>query len=79
MSLMDPEDQEFGHKAAEDQEKVDELKREGQTEESFQTSRQGTNPGLAGKPMSLNQTNRAASSASERSSSAPPREAARRP
>ena len=25
MSLMDPEDQKFGHKAAEDQEKVDEL------------------------------------------------------
>ena len=28
MSLMDPEDQQFGHKAAEDQEKVDDLERQ---------------------------------------------------
>lgn len=35
MSLMDPEDQEFGRKAAQDQEKVDELERQGVSEEDL--------------------------------------------
>ena len=35
MSLMDPEDQKFGHKAAQDQEKVDELEREGVAEDEL--------------------------------------------
>jgi hypothetical protein len=35
MSLMDPEDQKFGHKAAHDQEKVDELERQGVSEEDL--------------------------------------------
>jgi hypothetical protein len=35
MSLMDPEDQEFGHKAAEDQEVVDALEERGLTEEDL--------------------------------------------
>lgn len=35
MTLMDPEDQEFGRKAAEDQEKVDELERQGVSEDEL--------------------------------------------
>ena len=35
MSLMDPEDQQFGHKAAEDQEEVDRLEEQGVTEEDL--------------------------------------------
>lgn len=35
MSLMDPEDQQFGHKAAEDQEEVDALANRGVTEDEL--------------------------------------------
>jgi hypothetical protein len=35
MSLMDPEDQQFGHKAAEDQDKVDALEEKGVTEDEL--------------------------------------------
>lgn len=35
MTLMDPEDQVFGYKAAQDQEKVDELERQGVSEEDL--------------------------------------------
>lgn len=35
MSLMDPEDQEFGRKAAEDQETVDALEKQGVTPEEL--------------------------------------------
>jgi hypothetical protein len=35
MSLMDPEDQQFGHKAAQDQDKVDALEDKGVTEDEL--------------------------------------------
>ena len=53
MSLMDPEDQEFGRKAAQDQEKVDELERQGVSEEDLSDEPPSHEPRPAVKPMSL--------------------------
>jgi hypothetical protein len=44
MSLMDPEDQQFGRKAAEDQEKVDDLADKGVTEDELSGEPARTTP-----------------------------------
>lgn len=47
MSLMDPEDEEFGRRAGQDQELVDELEKEGVTQDELpdRAPREGPRPG----------------------------------
>lgn len=49
MSLMDPEDREFGHKAAQDQEKVDALEKEGVSEDELPDEPPRDSPRAGGK------------------------------